>query len=84
MIVNICKREIIMKTIQLQIDDNNYDSFMTILKNLKKGFIKGLKVDSDSTDVEFVSDKEQQHYEKLLNNLSAYDKIISSTESIQI
>ena len=73
-----------MKTIQLQIDDNNYDSFMIILNNLKKGFIKSLKVDSDSTNVGFVSDEEQQHYEKLLNNLNADDKIISSTESIQI
>ena len=31
-----------MKTIQLQIDDKNYDSFMTILNNLKKGFKKTL------------------------------------------
>jgi len=72
-----------MKTIQLQIDDNNYDSFMTILNNLKKGFIKGLKVENASA-VEFVSDEEQQHYEKLLNTFSADDKIISSKESIQI
>ena len=72
-----------MKTIQLQIDDNNYDSFMTILNNLKKGFIKSLKVDSDST-VEFVSDKEQEEYEKLLNTFSTDDKVITSKESIQI
>jgi len=72
-----------MKTIQLQIDDNNYDSFMTILNNLKKGLIKSLKVDSDST-VEFVSDNEQEEYEKLLNSFSTDDKVITSKESIQI
>ena len=72
-----------MKTIQLQIDDNNYDSFMTILNNLKKGFIKNLKVDSNST-IEFVSDEEQQEYEKLINSFNSDDKIISSKESFQI
>lgn len=72
-----------MKTIQLQIDDNNYDSFMTILNNLKKGFIKSLKVESAST-IDFVSDEEQLNYEKLLNSFTADDKSISSRESIQI
>ena len=72
-----------MKTIQLQIDDNNYDSFMTILNNLKKGFIKGLKVDNGSP-VKFVCDEEQQHYEELLHTFSPDDKIISSKESIEI
>ncbi|MEA3229157.1 MAG: hypothetical protein U9P38_08820 [Campylobacterota bacterium] len=72
-----------MKTIQLQIDDNNYDSFMIILNNLKQGFVKNLKVNS-SADIEFVSDEEQQDYENILNTLTTDDKIISSKESIQI
>ena len=37
-----------MKTIQLQIDDKNFETFMTIIKNLKNGMIKNLEVkDSD-------------------------------------
>jgi len=36
-----------MKTIQLQIDDNNYESFLNIIQNLKDGFIKNFTVSSD-------------------------------------
>ena len=36
-----------MKTIQLQVDDNNYESFLNIIQNLKDGFIKNFKVSSD-------------------------------------
>lgn len=33
-----------MKTIQLQIDDSNFETFMSIVKNLKNGMIKNLEV----------------------------------------
>ena len=72
-----------MKTIQLQIDDKNYDSFMTILNTLKKGFIKNFTVNSE-TNVKAVSDNEQNYYENILNNMSEDDKTISSRESVQI
>jgi len=72
-----------MKTIQLQIDDKNYDSFMTILNNLKKGFIKNFSVENNN-DIKTVSDHEQNYYENILNNMSDDDKTISSKESIQI
>ena len=48
-----------MKTIQLQIDDKNYDSFMTILNNLKKGFIKNFTV-NNGTEIQTVSDTENK------------------------
>ncbi len=72
-----------MKTIQLQIDDKNYDSFMTILKTLKKDFIKSFKVEN-ITDIQVTSDDEQKEYENILNTMSDEDKTISSKESIQI
>jgi len=40
-----------MKTIQLQIDDNNYESFLNIIQNLKDGFIKNFKVINDEKEV---------------------------------
>ena len=43
-----------MKTIQLQIDDNNYDSFLTIIKNLKDGFIKNFTVSNTKNTIETV------------------------------
>ncbi|WP_198305393.1 hypothetical protein [Arcobacter vandammei] len=37
-----------MKTIQLEIDDNNFETFMTIIKNLKNGMIKNVEVKDNS------------------------------------
>lgn len=73
-----------MKTIHLQIDDSNYDSFLNIINNLKDGFIKGFKVDDSNDNIEFVSDTEQSYYEDILSNMSEEDKTVSSKESIQI
>lgn len=70
-----------MKTIQLQIDDKNYESFLSIVNNLKKGFIKKITV---SDTIETVSDSEQKYYETLLTNMSSDDKIVSSKESVQL
>jgi hypothetical protein len=70
-----------MKTIQLQIDDKNYESFLSIVNNLKKGFIKKITV---SDTIETISDGEQKYYENLLTNMSSDDKIVSSKDSIQI
>ena len=73
-----------MKTIQLQIDDSNYDSFLTIINNLKDGFIKNLTVENNKNIIEEVSNEEQKYYEDLVQNMSEDDKIVSSIESIQI
>ena len=70
-----------MKTIQLQIDDKNYESFLSIIKNLKKGFIKKITV-SDTIDT--VCDNEQKYYENLLTNLNNEDNVVSSKESVKI
>ncbi len=74
-----------MRTVQLQIEDNNFDTFLTIIHNLKNGIIKNFKVDGQSDkSIEMVSDLEQNYYENLLHNISDEDKIVSSKESIQI
>lgn len=70
-----------MKTVQLEIDDKDYESFLTIINNLKKGFVKKIIV-NDS--IEFVSNKEQIFYEELIKNISDDEKTISSKESIQL
>ena len=70
-----------MKTIQLQIDDSNYESFLNILNNLKQGFIKKITV-SDS--IETVSDKEQKYYENLLKNMNEDDRTVSSKDTIAL
>jgi hypothetical protein len=72
-----------MKIIQLQIDDKNYDSFMAIIQNLKKGFVKNFTVQS-RCEIETVSNKEQDDYESILNSMSKDDKTVSSKDSIQI
>ena len=70
-----------MKTIQLQIDDSNYESFLNIINNLKQGFIKKITV-SDS--IETVSDKEQKYYENLLKNMNEDDRTVSSKDTIAL
>jgi|GEM_PF-4862704 hypothetical protein len=68
-----------MKTIQLQIDDSDCESFLNIINNLKQGFIKKITI-SDS--METVSDKEQKYYENLLKNMNEDDRTISSKDAI--
>ncbi|MEO1953671.1 MAG: hypothetical protein ABGW74_03100 [Campylobacterales bacterium] len=70
-----------MKTISLEVEDNNLDTLLTIIKNLKDGIVKNLKVDNS---IGFVSESEQNYYENLLNNMSNEDKTISSKELCKI
>ncbi|MDD2566983.1 MAG: hypothetical protein PHS10_03265 [Thiovulaceae bacterium] len=70
-----------MKTIQLQIDDSDCESFLNIINNLKQGFIKKITI-SDS--METVSDKEQKYYENLLKNMNEDDRTISSKDTITL
>lgn len=69
-----------MKTIQIQIDDKNYDSFMNILNNLKKGLIKNFTVNNNS--IEVVSNEEQKDIENILNSMTIEDKEISHSKTV--
>jgi len=74
-----------MRTIQLQVEDNNFDTFLTIINNLKSGIVKNFKVDEQiDNSIQTVSDEEQDYYEDLLNNMSDEDRTISSKECIKI
>ena len=70
-----------MKTIQLQIEDDKFNDFMIILKNLKEDFIKKFIV---KDDIDFVDENEQKYYENLLQTMTKEDKEISSKEIIEI
>ena len=70
-----------MKTIQLQIEDDKFNDFMVILKNLKEGFIKKFIV---KDEIEFIDENEQKYYENLLQNMTKEDKEVSSKEIIEI
>jgi len=41
-----------MKTIQLQVEDDNYESFLTIIKSLKKGMVKNLAIKEEDCIVD--------------------------------
>ncbi|MDY0116830.1 MAG: hypothetical protein RBR59_04535 [Sulfurimonadaceae bacterium] len=69
-----------MKTIQIQIDDKNYDSFMNILNNLKKGLIKNFTVNNNS--IELVSNEEQNDIENILNLMTIEDKEVSYSKTV--
>lgn len=57
-----------MKTIQLQVEDDNYESFLTIIKSLKKGMVKNLAVKENDS---IVDDFEQTkiYFQKCLENI---------------
>lgn len=57
-----------MKTIQLQVEDDNYESFLTIIKSLKKGMVKNLVVKEEDC---IVDDFEQtkMYFHKCLENI---------------
>ena len=74
-----------MKTVQLQVDDNSLETLLIIVKNIKKNIVKNIIVkDNDRNLVPTVSDEENIYYENLLNNMSADDKIITSEKSYSI
>lgn len=37
-----------MQTVQLQIDDKYFDSFLALINNLKEGMVKGVKIDTET------------------------------------
>lgn len=57
-----------MKTIQLQVEDDNYESFLTIIKSLKKGMVKNLAIKENDS---IVDDFEQTkiYFQKCLENI---------------
>ena len=74
-----------MKTVQLQVDDNSLETLLIIVKNIKKNIVKNIIVkDNDRNLVPTVSDEENIYYENLLNNMNADDKTIASEKSYSI
>ncbi|MFK5975125.1 MAG: hypothetical protein QM493_01335 [Sulfurovum sp.] len=70
-----------MKTVELKIDDNNFEIFRTLIDNLKDGIIKSFEI---KDTIEEVSDKEQIYYENLLSNMTKEDREVSSIDTIEI
>jgi hypothetical protein len=57
-----------MRTIQLQVEDDNYNSFLTVIKSLKEGIIKNFSVkESDAMDNDFEQTK--IYFHKCLENI---------------
>lgn len=46
-----------MRTIKLQVEDKDYESFLTILNSLKKGMIKNFEVKTDTLQSDFKQTK---------------------------
>ena len=70
-----------MKTVELQIDDNSFDIFRTLIDNLKDGIIKSFKV---KDGIKEVSNDEQKYYETLLSDMTPEEREISTVEIFEI
>ena len=68
-----------MKTIQLQVEDDNYESFLTIIKSLKKGMVKNLAIKENDS---IIDDFEQTkiYFQKCLENIENGNTQILSEE----
>jgi hypothetical protein len=70
-----------MKTIELEIEDSNFETFKILIDSLKEGIVKNFKV---KESIEEVSDEEQHYYEELLSNRTPEDKEVAFRESFEI
>ena len=71
-----------MRTIQLEVEDRNYDVILTIINNLKDNLIKSFKVDTKS--VNNLLDKEEQEIKLILDNRTKEDKEIAFSKIVKI
>lgn len=44
----ILHRRFIMQTVQIQVDDRYFDSFLELVNNLKDGMVKSVKIDNEA------------------------------------
>lgn len=73
-----------MKTIQLQIEDSNFEAFMTIVKNLKNGMIKNLEVrDSDFEEAKLYFQECLEDIENGKTRLLTQDEYKSKMDSFR-
>ncbi len=70
-----------MKRIQIQVEDDKFNDFMVIIRNLKEGLIKKIEVNDE---IEFVGEEEQVYYEALIQNMNNRDEEVSSSETAEI
>ncbi|MBS4069371.1 MAG: hypothetical protein WC279_05935 [Sulfurimonas sp.] len=51
-----------MRSVQLQVEDDNYESFLTVIKSLKEGMVKNFSVkESDAVNKDFEQTKVYFH-----------------------
>lgn len=48
-----------MQTVQLDIADDKLDTFLTIVANLKKDIVQGVRLKDDGLDIELIEDDSQ-------------------------
>lgn len=71
------KKDHIMQTIHLQIEDSKLDAFLTVIDNLKDGMVKSIVIDNVSyKDInEYLSTKkfeqDKQNFQNTLNDLES-------------
>jgi len=68
-----------MKTIQFTISDNNFDTFMSIIKSFKNGFITNLLV-TDNLKIEPIP-KDDSDYSYIQNEKKVNQKCFSIKEA---
>ena len=66
-----------MQTVQVQVDDRYFDTFLALVSNLKEGMVKSVKVDKNT-----LSSISQQHDINKTYFQNALDEIESGTTAL--
>ncbi len=54
--LNIKEKENIMQTVQIDINDDKFNAFLTIVKSLKSDIVKNIRIRDDILDIESIED----------------------------
>ena len=69
----------------LDIEDNQQDIVLNIIKNLKEGIIKSYSIPfTQRADIKHVSPEEEQEIVEILNNMTPQDREISDVRQYSI
>jgi len=68
-----------MRTIQLQVEDQNYESFLTVIKSLKEGMIKNFEV-KETHIIESDFEQTKQYFNKCLSDIENGNSLLLSQE----
>ncbi len=72
-----------MQTVQVQVDDRYFDTFLALVSNLKEGMVKSVKVDKDTlSSISQQHDINKTYFQNALNEVESSTTTLMSHEDV--